>query len=160
MNDMDVFAFGMLCAEGEEHDAAWHLLSVALSEIFGLNEMPEVRRGDKGKPYFPEFNDICFNLSHSHGAAVCAVHDKPIGVDVEKLRPAPKCLAAGMDDRDFFCLWTAKEASVKRRGGSAAALLRDYEPDALCRTFDDFLFGWIVTVCPSESAEIRFKQIR
>lgn len=157
---MDVFVFGTFCNEGEEHDAAWRLLAAALWEIYGLNEMPEVRRGDRGKPFFPEYPDICFNLSHSHGAAVCAIHDKPIGVDVEKLRSAPKRLAAGMDDYDFFCLWTKKEASVKRRGGSAAALLRDYEPDALCGTFDDFLPGWIVSVCPSELVEIRLIAIQ
>ena len=50
----------------------------------------------------PDRPDLQFNLSHSHGAAVCALHHLPIGVDVERLRPAPRRLSRGMDDGDFF----------------------------------------------------------
>ena len=153
---MDIFVYGACCAEGGEHDAAWKLLAHALKQVYGLTEMPDVAREEKGKPYFPLHPRICFNLSHSHGAVVCAVHDNPVGIDIEKLRTAPKRLASGMDDRDFFLSWTAKEASVKLAGGSAVVLLHDYETHPLCRSFDDFLPGWVVSVCPSEPAEIRF----
>lgn len=156
---MDVFVFGALCDEGREHETAWHLLSRAVEQVFGLTEVPEVAKGERGKPFFPERPDIFFNLSHSRGAAVCAVHDKTIGVDVEKIRPAPKRLANGLEDRAFFRLWTAKEATLKRDGGTLAALLREYEPDALCETHEEFLCGWIVTICPSESSEIHYQVV-
>lgn len=154
---MDVFVFGTLCAEGEEHAAAWRLLAHAVEQVFHLTELPTVEKGVWGKPYFPERPDICFNLSHSHGAVVCAVHEKSVGVDIEKLRPAPKRLANGLGDREFFRLWTAKEATLKRDGGALAALLREYEPDVLCKTSEEILPGWVVTVCPSESVEIQFQ---
>lgn len=153
---MDVYVFGGQCAKGEEHDCAYRLLALALKQVYGMDEVPTIEREKGGKPYFPQYPDVCFNLSHSYGAAVCAVHDAPIGVDVERLRGAPKRLANGMDDLTFFRLWTAKEASVKREGKGIAALLRDFTPDALCQTEDMFLPGWIVTVCPSENVQIQY----
>jgi 4'-phosphopantetheinyl transferase len=108
-----------------------------------------------GKPCFPDRPDICFNLSHSHGAAVCALHHLPVGIDVERLRTPPKRLAGGMTDEAFFRLWTAKEATIKRQGLGLGALLRPLEPDPLCQCLEGLLDGWVVTVCPSEAADIR-----
>ena len=87
---------------------------------------------------------------------VCAVHDRPVGVDIEKLRPAPKRLSGGMEDHAFFCRWTALEATVKRDGKGIAALRSGLEPDALCVSSGELLPGWIITVCPSERVEVRF----
>ena len=156
---MEISVFAALCAEGKEHECAWDLLAYAVRKVFGMEELPEVMRSEKGKPYFSGYPRICFNLSHSHGAVVCALHDKPIGVDIEKLRRAPKRLAAGLSDDTFFHRWTSMEATVKREGGSAAALRKGIEPDVLCRVFEDALPGWVVAVCPSEKAEIRFSVI-
>ena len=153
---MDVFVSCAQCAAGAEHDAAWALLAALVKEIFGEKTLPVVAREQGGKPCFLERPDICFNLSHSHGAVACAVHDKPIGVDIEKLRSAPKRLAGNLSDRDFFRRWTAKEASIKRDGKGIGALLRDFEPDPLCQIFEEILPGWVMAVCSSESAEIQF----
>lgn len=156
---MDVVVYAALGTKGGEHDLAYKLLAAALKRELGLSELPEMAREDGGKPYFPGCPNICFNLSHSHGAAVCALHDKPVGIDVEKLRPAPRRLADGLADEAFFRLWTAKEATIKRQGGSAAALLRPMEPDGLCQCLEPLLEGYTVTVCPSEKAAIRAKVI-
>lgn len=147
--------YAALCPKGAEHDLAYRLLALAAERELGLRPLPEIAREAGGKPFFPSCPEVCFNLSHSHGAAVCAIHDKPVGVDVEKLRPAPKRLAAGMEDEAFFRLWTAREASVKRRGLGIEALLRPLEPDPLCRSVEGLLEGYVVTVCPSEDTEIR-----
>lgn len=140
---------------GGERELAYRLLSLALERELRVSPLPEIARAPGGKPYFPGRPDICFNLSHSHGAAVCALHDKPVGVDIEKLRPAPRRLADGMDDEAFFRLWTAKEATIKRRGEGIGALLRPLEPDPRCRCLEGLLEGYIVTVCSSEDAVIR-----
>ena len=146
---MDIVVYAALGTKGGEHDLAYKLLAAALKRELGLSELPEMAREDGGKPYF----------SHSHGAAVCALHDTPGGVDIEKLRPAPRRLAEGMADEAFFRLWTAKEATIKRQGGSVAALLRPMEPDGLCQCLEGLLEGYTVTVCPSEKAAVRAKVI-
>jgi 4'-phosphopantetheinyl transferase len=80
----------------------------------------------------PEIEGICFNISHSGNLVVCAVSDQPIGCDIEKLREAPRKVSdrffcerekkylnqfEGMNfDREFFRLWTMKEAYVKLTG--------------------------------------------
>lgn len=151
---MDVIVYAALGPDVTEHDLAYRLLAAALERELGLRELPEIARKTGGKPYFPSRPDICFSLSHSHGAAVCALHDNPVGIDVEQLRPAPQRLAAGLEDEAFFRLWTAREASIKRRGLGIAALLRPTEPDKLCRCLEGLLDGYIVTVCPSDEGTV------
>ena len=156
---MDVIVYAASGSKGGERTLARRLLTLALEREYGLHELPEIARESGGKPFFPSHPDICFNLSHSHGAAVCAIHDKPVGVDVEKLRPAPQRLAGGMEDEAFFRLWTAKEATVKRQGMGIAALRQLSEPDPRCHCLDGLLEGYIVTVCPSEDGAVRVVRI-
>lgn len=152
---MDIIVYAASGPEGTERHLARRLLAAALKRELGLPELPEIAREPNGKPYFPSRPDICFNLSHSHGAAVCALHDRPVGVDVERLRTAPKRLAGDLTDEAFFRLWTAKEATIKRQGLRLSVLLRPLEPDPLCQCPEGLLEGYVVTVCPSEAAEIR-----
>lgn len=91
-----------------------------------------------GKPYA---KNLCveFNISHSGDMVVCAVDDKPIGIDIEKIRPINLTVAKrictdeelgylfGRTPKEhdfvyttnhevltrFFELWTAKEACGK-----------------------------------------------
>lgn len=157
---MDIVIYGTLCAEGEERVAAYRLLELAISRELGMDTVPEIAREVGGKPFFPRERQISFNISHSHGAAVVALHDQSIGIDVEKLRPAPKRLSAGMESDAFFRWWTIREASVKKRGGSIAPVLHgEIEVDPLCRVYEDLLPGYIVAVCPSFDAEIRVEFI-
>lgn len=156
---MELIVYAALGPERGQRELAYRLLALALEREYGLAAVPEIAREPGGKPFFPGRPDICFNLSHSYGAAVCALHDKPVGVDVEKLRPAPRRLADGMEDEAFFRLWTAREATVKRQGEGIGALLRPMEPDPLCRRLEGVLKGYIVTVCPSEEAAVRTVQI-
>lgn len=157
---MELTVYAALCAGKTEHDAAYRLLALALERELGMSARPAIAREEGGKPYFPACPEICFNLSHSRGAVVCALHDKPVGIDVEKVRPAPKRLAAGMDDEAFFRLWTAREATVKRAGQGVARLLRPFAPDPLCQTLEGLLDGYIVTVCPSEAAAARMVRLK
>ncbi len=151
--------FGALCERGKERRTAYDLLAYGIATLYGMSSLPNIAREPGGRPYFPDYPDICFNVSHSKGCAVCALHDKAIGVDIETLRAAPKRLASKQDDRSFFLRWTAKEATLKREGKGIGYLLRDFEPNALCDTFEDFVPGCIVAVCPSEVTEIHFELV-
>lgn len=103
------------------------------SIIFGIKE--------HGKPYAKNLT-VEFNISHSGDMVVCAVDNKPIGIDIEKIHPiniktAKRiCTAEELlylfgrtpSDEDFVCtthtetltrfyeLWTAKEAYAKYTG--------------------------------------------
>jgi 4'-phosphopantetheinyl transferase len=86
-----------------------------------------------GKPYLPDAN-LHFNLSHTADLALCVLADRPVGIDVEHLRPIPdwrdlaamlfspseqQALADAPDaqrDATFLSLWTRKEALVKATG--------------------------------------------
>ncbi len=143
-----------LCPEGSEHDAAYRLLGETVREVWGLSPLPELRRAPGGKPYFPACPQLHFNLSHSHGAVVCALHDLPLGVDVEKLREPPKRLGHGLSAEAFFHLWTGQEATLKREGLGWTALLHPPQPDPLCLWLPELLSGYMVCLCPSEKAEL------
>lgn len=145
---MDLAVYGAVGPEGGERQLAYRLLAAALEREWSLKQLPEIARTAGGKPYFPQYPHVHFNLSHSHGAAVCALSGAPVGVDVEVLRTPPQRLAAGMGAEAFFRLWTAKEATVKLLGLGIAAL-RTQEPDRRCQCLAGFLPGCIVTVCPA-----------
>ena len=74
---------------------------------------------------------LYLSISHSRGLAACAVADRPVGLDVELVRPAPRRVwehlspeerSHAADDAAFFRLWTAKEALLKCRGGQFGQL--------------------------------------
>ena len=52
---------------------AYALLREMLRREYGLDELPAIEVAGEGKPYFPQYPQIHFNLSHTDGAALCAV---------------------------------------------------------------------------------------
>ena len=104
---------------------------------------------DRGKPYLTaDCNplNLQFNLSHSENMAIVGIsRDRPIGVDLEKIRPmenaeqlAERFFCASEyalltqaipEERDklFFQLWTAKEAYLKATGEGISGGLNQIE---------------------------------
>ena len=150
----------------EGRAASRRLLALGLREVWGVENVPPMERGPMGKPFFPAMPHIHFNLSHSGGLALCALSDRPVGVDIERVRPHRAGLPRyALSDREYrwflaqgggwelFCrLWTRKESWVKRTGGSIAG------PSGICPPLpgeqaegvllDDFSgAGWRAAVC-------------
>ncbi len=80
-----------------------------------------------GKLYLKENNGLYVNLSHSGNYAVCAVHTKPVGVDIQQCRKCDSKLAErfftpsettaiNCGSVSFFEIWTKKESFVKAVG--------------------------------------------
>ena len=109
---------------------AYQLLKQALREEYGIVENPVFEYNEHGKPSIVGHPDIFFNLSHCKEAAVCAISNQPIGVDVESLREYKEGLVRytmndeeareieSADDptRAFIRFWTMKEATMKLIG--------------------------------------------
>jgi len=106
----------------------------------GLPDFPQVQT-ERKKPFFPDYPEFQFNLSHSGTMALCAVADVPVGCDIEALSPAhlriagrvmaPSELTNYTDAENeavridwFYRLWTLKESYVKLTGEGIAVDFR------------------------------------
>ena len=110
--------------------AAYLLLCRGLREEYGITELPIFEYSEHGKPSILGHPEIHFNLSHCREAAVCIINDRPVGVDVESVRPLKDSLAEyTMNDAEldeirqaanpslqFTRFWTMKEALLKLTG--------------------------------------------
>ena len=109
---------------------AYLLLREGLKKEYGLDEPPLFDYGPHGKPVIAGHPEIHFNLSHCREAAICALSDKPVGIDIETIHEAkPALVEYTMNDDEqrlifssphpdlaFTRLWTRKEAAVKWSG--------------------------------------------
>ena len=65
--------------------AAYLLLQRALREEYGMTAVPPFAYGPNGKPFFEDYPDIQFNLSHCREAVACVVARGPVGIDIESV---------------------------------------------------------------------------
>ena len=123
-----------LCAK------SFMMLENMLRDNFGLAKCPEFSYGSHGKPYFREYPDIFFSISHCHRGIACAVMDRPVGIDIEEiqydenlaktvLNPQELATVRCADDPGirFTEFWTRKESFLKLTGEG----LRDNMKDVL-----------------------------
>lgn len=142
---------------------AYLLLKCALREEFGITENPMFAFGEHGKPTLVGHPDIHFNLSHCREAVACVVGSRPVGIDIESVRPLKESLVRytmneteqkTIADADnpalmFTRLWTMKEACLKLTGEG----LRDHletvlnRPGLCCETFVSADEKYVYSVC-------------
>ena len=92
--------------------APWEEVSEYLERI--------MQRGEQGKPYFPAFPSVFFNISHTGAYAACAVAKVACGLDIQEVRAVKSELllqrtlseeeyalvkASGERNREFCRLW-------------------------------------------------------
>ena len=103
---------------------AYAALHFALHDLRDGEMLPYMAYSEHGKPYFPAHLDVSFSLSHSGGCVLVGVHDRPLGVDIERLRPVRaerlRRVLGAETELDFWQRWTEYESRCKRRGISAA----------------------------------------
>ncbi len=146
---------------------AFLLLAEALREEYNMNQVPEFSYNEHGKPFFRDYPNICFNLSHCQTAAMCVVADKSVGCDIETLnRKISNGVLARCFNKDeaeavrnsenpqveFAKLWTQKEAVGKCIGNG----ITDFAPYSLLpqnlRNFSlecsvDYSAGYAYSIC-------------
>lgn len=118
---------------------AYQLLKRGLREEYGITENPVFEYSEHGKPSIVGHPEIHFNLSHCKEAVVCAISDRPVGVDVESVREYKDSLArytmndmelrlietSDRPDATFIRLWTMKEATMKLSGQGITNDMKD-----------------------------------
>ena len=111
---------------------AYLILRHALWEQYHWRQFPPVALSSFGKPYFPDFPTVHFNLSHTTGAVLVGLSDQPVGVDIEKIRPvsprAMRRLADVATEKAFFQSWVRREARSKRGGTGVGTMLEAETP--------------------------------
>lgn len=113
-----------------------HILRATVAPWLGCEPAElALRFGPHGKPYLDHDTDLQFNLSHTRGAALLAfARGAEIGIDIENItrhtdldgvarkvftereQATLSPLEAESKSRQFFRLWTAKEAFLKATG--------------------------------------------
>ena len=130
----------------------WLLLAYGLKQEYGIQMPPALCRTSNGKPYFPEKNMPFFNLSHSGDLVGCAISEKEIGLDIQKLvTPRPSLVRRVCTEEELafvensedpsmeFCrIWSQKESAVKLTGEGITGNFRNIltiHPDIGTRSF-------------------------
>ena len=136
---------------------AYGLLRYALLEGYGFSQLPDIVVGGEGKPEFADCPEIQFNLTHTNGAVACALHDHPVGIDLEEDREAAQTLLTyyGIPSRELFWeMWVRREAIAKCQGHGTAALTHwtgELEAAVDCRGLSLFP-GYYGALATEESA--------
>lgn len=107
------------------------LLKCILEKKYNIQYKDVVFKINKyGKPYIENYN-IYFNISHSQDYVICALSNKEIGIDIEKIRPVNvnviNCFATEKEKKyifknnneiykHLFEIYTLKEAYFKMQG--------------------------------------------
>ncbi len=109
--------------------AARALLCRLISE-FCAEELTEyITAGENGRPYIEGRNGIFISISHSKDMIAAAVSERPVGIDIEYIRPVSEklrkriCNEADLNEDEFFKNWTLKEAWLKATDISFSEML-------------------------------------
>lgn len=112
---------------------ARELLARLLADTYDIAPLPVIAKLPAGKPYFPNYPHIHFNLSHCSKAVMAVIADSEVGCDIEEIQSDNDITSqllevafsdderrqiSGSADRavELTRIWTRKEANVKRTG--------------------------------------------
>lgn len=116
----------------DEALCAYAVLSMALHELYGWERLPEITYNGFGKPFFTDRPEVQFSISYTRGAAFVAVHDQPLGADIERLRPiserSMERIAGVSTAQAFFESWVRRESRSKCSGNGIATMSEENAP--------------------------------
>ncbi|HJC63999.1 MAG TPA: 4'-phosphopantetheinyl transferase superfamily protein [Candidatus Blautia merdavium] len=129
--------------------------------------------GAHGKPGFPGYPQIQFNISHSGEYAACALTRVPCGLDIQEIRGfrGKRILERTMDEEQqrqilssadpalaFSRLWAEKESIVKLSGEGLSRSFRDLKPPVWRETFEQ-LPAYTGSICAGVPCWISVEEV-
>lgn len=129
------------------------------------NDMITFKKTKYGKPYLYGYNNFNFNISHTRNTIAIAISERPVGVDIEKIRSteikiAKRFFTANEFDyiseknmdavQRFFLIWTKKEAYMKYVGKGLFMQINSFDVcdnDNLEHIWTIEKNGYIISVC-------------
>lgn len=144
-----------------EHILGRRLLEQGLLKEYGRTW--ETAVSENGKPFLKGNPGVFFNISHTEGIAVCAVCDRPVGIDIQIRKPCSKGLIRKMCspeeyswisslkeeemEKSLLRLWTLKESFAKAEGRGLSIPFRQIsfahrlktEPERMVIREDEFV---------------------
>ena len=144
-----------------------HLLVRYLAcTVLGLNNVElSFEKNIYGKPYLTGFPSFNYNISHTRNAIALGISDKPIGIDIEKIRVIDYKIAdrffckneleyilSNIENQEslFFEIWTKKEAYIKWMGKGLSIPLTSFDVTSveMEKRLSLFRLGdYIISVC-------------
>ncbi|MCB2298660.1 4'-phosphopantetheinyl transferase family protein [Clostridium tagluense] len=120
--------------------------TIICEELSVRNKHITFEKNEYGKPYMKEHPEFNFNTSHSGDFVVCAIDDKPIGIDIEKVKHieykdiAKSFFSVSEFDyiikedlnsqlNKFYEIWTLKESYIKYCGQGLSIPLKSFSID-------------------------------
>ncbi len=144
----------------QEPLCAYAVLYMATRALCGWKTLPKLRYNKYGKPEFDGYPEVQFNISHTRRAVLVGLHDEPLGVDIEKLRPVSERtmqrIAGTTSRQEFFEGWVRREARTKWNGAGIGSIRETERPElrgeriVYLETFPDY----VACLCTHSAARV------
>lgn len=139
---------------------AYAALYMATRRLYGWKRFPIIRYSKYGKPEFSGFPEVQFNISHTRQAALVGLHDEPIGVDIEKIRPVSERtmqrIAGTTSRKEFFESWVRRESRSKWTGAGLSSIREEVNGTLLGEriVYLDIFPDYVACLCTHSTAHI------
>lgn len=139
---------------------AYAILYMVTRTLYGWKKLPRLSYNKYGKPEFADYPEVQFNISHTRRAALVGLHNEPLGVDIEKLRPVSERsmerIAGTTSRQEFFESWVRRESRSKWNGAGLGSIRENENPAMLGEriVYLDTFPDYVACLCTHSDARI------